>query len=479
MSDSLVIHVDESAVGIGKTENAMQRSLRVPARWLFAVERRDAVVELANRFRASPTKPNDVKIVSIISNQSVRGLSVRQEVEALPDRYANGHVIVICTHEALLMSDLSGFAQWHLVIDEVPRFLITQEIQSKLDHAFFSANYELAPIDEKWSVVLLTDAGRRISGSDLFQDDSHRHLRLFHQRVSRSDARDRPVICNLRHWEEMRQPNVKWVWWSVFSLRQLEPFASVRCLGNGFMSAISTKIMRAWEPEVIWQPHTARSTRPLTSRRVSVRYFSQDRPASKSFFESDKGQAALRAIAQNVAETAPADRLIWSSNDLVKGILSEHLPTSAYATPKQAGTCRWMDRTHAAMIYAAKPNPSIRAILSAIGVDHHAWVESTEYETVLQFVTRTSIREASSGEHATVFVFDRWQAEYLMAYFRTQDHINAESKWIDLGLDFAPVPCGRKPQHVSAEEAGRKAAARRAKKAAYERARRQRVKNAA
>lgn len=43
-SKRLIVQVDESAVGVGKTELAIIRALHLPARKLSAVQRRDAVV---------------------------------------------------------------------------------------------------------------------------------------------------------------------------------------------------------------------------------------------------------------------------------------------------------------------------------------------------------------------------------------------------------------------------------------------------
>lgn len=474
-SPRLIVHVDESAVGVGKTERAITRALRLPARWLFAVERLDSIDEVASRMATRAGAGVGPNIVKIRSDPTRRGFSVRQEVEALPERYENGHVIALCTHEALLMSDLADFVGWHLVIDEVPNVLLTQEVESKLDLSFFATHYALTRVTDEWSKVALTEAGRGVTGSDLYQDDSHRHLRLFHQRVARSTDTSRAVLCNLHCWEEMQHSNTKWVWWSLFSVRELASFASILCLGNGFMAAVATKMMQAWDQDVEWRPTAASGTRHVVPRRVSVRYFSSDRRAAKSFFESGKGRHALVAIGTYIAAQVPHDRFIWSANDVAVASLSEALPSVGYLKPKQAGSSKWMHCTHAAMIYAAKPNPNIRSVLDAIGVSHADWMQTVEFETVLQFVTRTSIRDVSNAAHATVYVFDRWQADYLMAFFGSQDHIDADVEHVYLGLDFEQGKPGRKARVMSPEEAEQREADRRVKRATYERRRRERL----
>lgn len=63
-----------------------------------------------------------------------------------------------------------------------------------------------------------------------------------------------------------------------------------------------------------------------------------------------------------------------------------------------------MQCTHAAMIYSARPSDNVRAVLGSVGVTPEEWTATTEWETILQFVTRTSIRDVASGAETTVYV---------------------------------------------------------------------------
>lgn len=471
---AMIVHVDESPVGSGKTERAIRQVVGVPARWLIAVEKIDGVAELAARIRKIAR--GTITLNEIASTGPRRGSSVRQEVEAMPFRYESGHVVVICTHAALLMSDLREFEGWHLIVDEVPNVLLMSEVQSKLDATFFETHYALAHVHGPWSEVTLTEAGKRIDGSDLQQDDSHRHLCMFHQRVADSERTARPVVCNLRCWGDMRQSDLQWTWWSLFSVRQLAAFATVRFLGNGFMNSVSAKMMQRWEPDVQWVTRSTPGDRPLVIRSVLVRYFSPDRRASKNLFESPKGQTALTAIAAYIAADAPSDRFIWSSNDVVRRLLARHLPAERRLAPRQAGTDSWMHCTHAAMIYAAKPSKNVKSVLRAVSVTEDEWISTNEREAILQFVTRTSIRDVASADRATVYVFDKDQADYLMAFFAQQPHMRAASEFVDLGLDLAFDKPGPKAKARSPEEVANTMAERRKRKAQCERDRRARQK---
>ena len=260
----MIVHVDESPVGTGKTERAIEKVVGVPARWLLAVEKIDAITELADRIRARAR--GSIVPHEIASTGARRGNSVRQEVEALPSRYQSGHVVAICTHAALMMSDLRAFEGWHLIVDEVPNVLLMSEVQSKLDVTFFEAHYALTHVRGLWWQVTLTEAGRRIDGSDLQQDDSHRHLRMFHQRVADSERDERAVVCNLQRWSDMRQPDLQWTWWSLFSVRQLAAFETIRFLGNGFMDSVSAKMMQRWARCSV--DHSVNSRGPTSGKTI-------------------------------------------------------------------------------------------------------------------------------------------------------------------------------------------------------------------
>lgn len=463
----LVIHIDESPVGVGKTYRAIHRALKYPARWLFAVERIEAIEELQERIERAGTSDSRPRIIAIRSGRSGKQQSVRQQLEALPSQYAYAsHMIVICTHACLLMSDLHEFHGWHLVIDEVPNILNLEKVSSKLDDGFFQTHFTLTPVLDRWSKVGLTEAGRKITGSDLAQDDSHKHFRIFHRLVVESERNaQRHVLCNLTDWKEMGQSNLSWTWWSLFSASELQAFASVRCLGNGFMKSFTAKLISQWDPSVVWKPYSDHGERKIMRRRVSVRCFSERR-SSKSFFETEKGESALDEIGRHIAANVPQDQLIWSSNESFAPSLERHLGRQSRLSPKQAGSDQWMHFTNAAMIYAAKPSQHVREVLACLGMSDEEWTISNEQEVILQFVTRTSIRDVASEKHAVVYVFDRTQADYLMEFFETQPHIEADCERIDLNLDLSRNKSGPKPKSLTPEEIEARGAKRRAEKAA-------------
>ena len=440
----MIVAVDESPVGSGKTEKQIRRAVTIPAKYLFVVERLESMTELAQRI--APLIGNHPVIIELIrGDEMARGLSVRQAVEALPDQYQAGHVIAICTHAAMMMSELSRFSGWHIIIDEVPSVLVLDEKQSKLDAHFFERNYKLENVQGEWSRVTMTDAGFEIDGSDLQQDDSHRHLRVFHQRVrDASLTNGRPVLCNLSAWSDVEREGVTWTWWSLFSITQLSAFASINFLGNNFRQSIAAKLMEAWEPELEWKPFSTVGSRPLQSKTATIRYYSNER-ASLTFFRSDLGKANLKKIASFIA-SASKGNFIWTANTDVVETIGDCFRNGTRLTPRQSGSGKFQHFDNAAIFFAAKPNPNVRSILSAVGVKDDDWIASNEHETILQFVTRTSIRDVASNAAVVIDVFSEDQATYLKSFFDDQPHISATVEYVDLDLEKRVLKTAGRPK---------------------------------
>lgn len=452
------VYYDESPAGAGKTERAIKGITRSKCKAVFVTERKESFWELHNRIAtisaAMGTRPCVRHIHGDMDNL---GGSVSKAVEELPHSYVSvDHVIVIITHSAFLGSDFSAFAGWRIVIDEVPAFLDFQEKTTHLDAAYFCRHYTLQHISGDWHAVAATDKGLALSAADVRADDSHRHLSVFHKRVleaSRPDA-NRYVLCNLPKWSAMEERNVQWCWASTFSLRELSAFERVELLGNRFRSDIGSLLTQFFDGEdVDWEelpPLT--NSRSFAQRRVHISYFS-DRPSAKSLFGKDFGQAALTGIGAYLVNVLPKGNSIWSANDT--GVFGEPtprqmlgLPSADYVSPKQAGTNRFTDLSHAAIIYAAKPSPNLCSLLKALGIDPDNWTRSIEHETILQFVTRTSVRDPGNATSVHLYVFDREQAEYLKEYFYGLPHVSAYVTRVPLTLAIPDKSKGGRPPKV-------------------------------
>jgi len=480
------VFVDESCAGAGKTQAAIDRVVSIPCKTLFITERKDAFAELDARFRKAARKAKTDPVIRHIHGENHEGRGVVKRIAEVPDDYSPlDHVIVIATHEALLRSDFGGFHGWRIVIDEVPRFLDFQEKRTPLDAAFFQRHYTLTAVADGWSTVNLTPAGRAIAAADVRNDESHSHLDLFHARVLEAGRPNgtRMVMCNLPDWTGMNGKKVTWCWASVFSLRALEPFARVELLGNRFSDDIGSRITSYLDhDEVEWEclpplPVQAASA----ARSVAIHFFS-DRPSAKSWFGGEHGHQVLREIGQHLSAVLPTEA-IWTANEngdrgrsAPKELLA--LDGGTFVKPKVAGTNQFRKLHHAAIIYAAKPCESLRSLLRLLKIDLDLWTRSVEFETILQFSTRTSVRDPRSATPVSLWVFDRQQAMYLKEYFDAQSHITASLVYVPLTIDIPAKQKGGRPPIVRTPEQEAAAKAERRRRDT-ERKRRSRKKKAA
>lgn len=201
---TITIHYNEDPPGSGKSEFYKRLIVGEPGRYLLAVPTQRLLDEHAHgrdglRQRiAAAGLPPAVEVVCISSRTHRR--SVRRALAEAPGLHADrGHVVVACTHAALTTTDLSGFAGWTLLIDEVPDVVACDTWKTGGALALFRDNYRLVPQPGggRWhrvSVKADAPGPGMIAGDDLVGG-----LAAFHRRaLSRSG-----VYVDLADWEEM------------------------------------------------------------------------------------------------------------------------------------------------------------------------------------------------------------------------------------------------------------------------------------
>ncbi|SOB86743.1 hypothetical protein SAMN06297144_1852 [Sphingomonas guangdongensis] len=487
------VTVDEAAPGSGKTFRAINDAISFKGKYLFVTERRHAIRAVAGEVRASALQRGRNLVVEPLSSDE-DGINVRESVEYLPSKYAGEHhIIAVISHAALLMSDLTDFDGWHLIIDETPAVLAIQEVRTLRDAAFFHQHYDLAELDgyQTWSTVSPTGAGKALTSRHLFHDDSHRHLRAFHGRVLESHASgNRKVVCSLSDWDQMTESVEfddgskkarQWVWGSLFTLNAVTVFTSVLILANRFSESLTYKLLNeaAKTDGLALEWVTRRTTRPIVweKRRVNVVYFS-DRNASRFHFASEGGRENLQRIDSYLASRIDQERFIWSVNESIASSFTS-LPAARRLRIKQAGSNEFAGCNQAAVIYSAKPSPNIEGLLKVHGVTAEDWRITNEFEVILQFVTRTSIRDPRSAEEVTLYVYDIDQASYLLHQLALLDHVEVTFEKADVAINDQKKRRGRKPRELTEAEVAERAARRREQNAVSARKARAKAKGEA
>ena len=134
----ITIEYSGALCSAGKTEFACQLMASTPGQYLFAVDRREVIETRIKRIEEKALAEGTYPVIQAIFSKSEGRFeggteNVRQASAGAADqrhRYAP-HVIVICTHEGLLSSDLSTYQGWTLIIDENPNIWTFGEIRRR------------------------------------------------------------------------------------------------------------------------------------------------------------------------------------------------------------------------------------------------------------------------------------------------------------------------------------------------------------
>ena len=408
----ITIYFEDSGCGSGKTYTALQRIAEAGGRHLFVVERVDAMSDRIRELQhliALAERSMALHWISADKNHRLHARSVMARVEAIPDEFAQiNDVVVFITHEALKLASLEAFAGqgWSIWIDEVPDVLDHDKHRFCLTWPQLQAIYRLEPSGSgKWSKVSLIGDSPELA--DLANDDGLEMLRPFHRRVA--DPR-REVFIDITDWEELSVRGRELIWYSLWSPDDLRHFQSVVMLGNRLPSSASVAILNAKWPNIEWRRIPA-TNRSFAFRRVHITYFAENHCASRALFKTDQGQRNLAKIAEHIGFRVPPHSHIWTCND--PDVAHLKTLTGTHLRPRQSGSNSFAHVTNATMIYTAKPEPKMRAIYERLGVNPDFFTRSNEREVILQFMCRTSLREADDHRDVHLYVYDRQQAEYL------------------------------------------------------------------
>ena len=402
-------------------------------------------------------RPMEVGCIKSNSRSRPVQRAVTPQVEAIPTDYTAEDIIIFITHEAMKLASFESFAGhgWTIWIDEVPGVLDHDKHRLFVTWEKLAEFYDLHPDgDGKWSRVTLRDPTADVArlGNN---DECQQVLSPFHRRVA--DPR-REVLVDLTAWEELAEKGSELSWYSVWSPAELVHFDRVVMLGNDLTHSMSYHIWQQKWPEITWQPITGHSPSFLP-RKVTITYYAEGHRASRALFNSKQGQSNLAKIAYDIAYRVPKDQHIWTCNEADKDSLFR-MP-SERLSPKKAGSNAYAWATHVSAIYTAKPDPALIGVYKKLGIDPDLHTVSAELETILQFVCRSAIRKASDQSPVHIRVYDRRQAEYLMAYFARdpRGYVWAELEERDLGFlrDVRDSKPGRPPTPMTAAERTAKA----------------------
>jgi hypothetical protein len=149
-------------------------------------------------------------------------------------------------------------------------------------------------------------------------------------------------------------------------------------------------------------------------RRVTIHYFTPH-PGTSEFWRGD-GARCISAIGKWLVQRAPQHDLLWSSNKEAVDLLAAAGVGGIQVQPIQTGSNQYRHLNWAAIIYSAKLTPDERTAYRLFGLSAADVRRSREFEAILQFSFRTSLREDASIADVDVVVYDKAQAEFLEGF---------------------------------------------------------------
>lgn len=223
--------------------------------------------------------------------------------------------------------------------------------------------------------------------------------------------------------------------------QQLAVFESRLILANAFRRSLTYAVWTRLWPEIEWIDHRRLALRQYHRRKMTIRYFAAQHPASRSLFSSEEGKGRLTTIAQWIAAHTDPKRHIWSCNEVDIPAVGSGLKQPVRLSPRQAGSNSFASATAVTILYTAKPSPAERGLFRDLEIDPQVATTTREYETIFQFACRCAVRDPNSVEDLVVHVYDRHQAEYLDELFTAAGYVDVSLELVDLGFgDTSPMP---------------------------------------
>ncbi len=412
-----------------------------PGQYLLAVDRREVIETRIKRIEEKAaeagTHPVFRRIFSKSEGQFENGSeNVRRTLREQPTQDIDTpHVIVVCTHEGLLTSDLSTYDGWTLIIDENPNIWTFREVQSEHTWVLYDKFFGLEPLGDGKSRVTIrrgaptVEACKRDTGISAAFCDTYRRWQA-----------SRPVV-NLTSWDQAADGR-EWWWCSLWNTENLSVFKRVMILANSFEASVTYKLLKHAGVNLV--PFTIQDNRVWQPRILRLRYFAEKHQAGTSFWtnESDpSGAEALEKAFEWIRTNSSPDNHYYSAN---KERLKRLQLPGEKLQPRVSGSDAYKHYTCASFIYTAKPCDAEVGAFSMYGISRDEVIRARQNEDLVQFLWRSWLRVPDDTRDGEFRVYDHDQARFLKEFIEgTRRPITVTLEHVaEAGVD------DHKPRHV-------------------------------
>ncbi|MBO1908289.1 hypothetical protein J4G37_25785 [Microvirga sp. 3-52] len=414
-----------------------------PGQYLLAVDRREVIETRITRINEKAAAEGTDPLIHAIFSKSEGRFeagteNVRQALREQPTKDANApHVVVICTHEGLLSSDLSTYQGWMLIIDETPNIWTFDEIRAEHTWPVYKKFFGLEPDEGGLSCVTIRNSAPTVTALSKDKTLSQTFVDTY-----RRWQATRPLV-KLASWDELEDGQAR-SWCSVWKSERLHAFKRVMILANSFEDSLTYKLLKQAGVHLV--PFAIPDDRQWQPRTVFLRYFASTHRAGTGFWTNSGdpgGAVALQKTFDWIMQNTDPENHFWSAN--LDALRRVNLPGQKLQ-PKVAGSDAYKHLTCASFIYTAKPSRAEVEAFARYGITYDEIVRARQNEDLVQFLWRSALRVPDDTRDVEFRVYDLAQATFLKEFIEATgrpfkiilEHV------IEAGVDdYKPKPVGR------------------------------------
>lgn len=415
----LDITVIQGTQGCGKTTVMRKEALDNAGRYVFSCPSIELIREQVDWLRR--TEP--ALTVYESHTDSAGRMPVAQKIDhakCAVDNAGLEHAFLFISHEALMSYDFTGFAGWHMRIDEAPAVLQSGVMDANLTKAFIQGKVKSEERVGDWGYYASAEI---IKWTDVGRDTMAKNALSFLKQANRPSG----LFIN----EKALADNDEFVWFSFWSPTYLGAFASVKISASGYFTSLGYKATKHFYGDrctfTVQNIPSLRTAQPA----IEIFYMTDTHKGSTSFWDTSEGRKCLVEVCDYIGRRSP-DLGFWSGNDVVHKLM-EHRLRGEYIPPKAMGLNKFREKKSCAFIYSSKNTPNDRAIVEFLDVSQADILADREMEDIRQFIMRGAIRSPDYDGSYLIYLYEKDQADQL------QRHLS-ESGFTQISVAPASVP---------------------------------------
>ena len=406
-----IVNVIDAPCGAGKTYEMINNIVIGGGRWLYVCDTIRNIKEREAEFRELCARQN-VRNFQIYKAFYQDSVPVSKQVDEILNSLYSKNVVIFISNAALQILDASKFEGFSLVIDEAYEVLGMHERKWDYNIELADKYFGIIDTDSNYFQIVSTAAGDALVQERAF-DDINATFRDLLETLSKQYA---TIWCHKSSWQ--KRAKTRLTFWAISSPEFIKHFKSVWLMGDEIKQS---PIYNVWykQHKVNFKFVNLKRPRerkvPLKDRGM-IYYFAENRRASINQFK--KGDSPLMLIVKWLGENHGDNPFIIAQHLDDKNYsvinITDVCKNAEVLSLKTTGLNQYQHHTMCVWLGALKLSGQDQEVMKTVfDIDTATQVRWREFNPLYQFVMRTSLRDYESNTFNKVFVFDRFQAEYL------------------------------------------------------------------